>query len=400
MSSIYVDSFMLENGERYCHVVNKKTGEPLYYPNLYITTQVRNRSESISTMKVIAGSISLLYRFFMRKEINIDERIQKRIFLAPHEIDDLIEFTSFNFKSGVDSDFCVSNVKKPTKYFRITTIANYLEWLCKILLSHTGQKDTIKEILVFINNIKRKKPRNNDKYVMDIEKSLDKAQLDSLFSILSPGSNLNPFTEIVQKRNNLIFLLLHCFGMRAGELLNLRIGDIDFAESTIAIRRRANDKTDSRVYQPLVKTCERKLIADANLICEISDYILNDRRKVKNANKHDFLFITYKEGKTQGQPLSFSSYHKIVSVVRQSSSLLSGLTGHKLRHTWNYEFSKTIDKAKDISDEKEQQIRSYLMGWLPGSDTSIIYNRRHIFELSKKTALEQQEQLFKGGFDE
>ncbi|HGB3979589.1 TPA: tyrosine-type recombinase/integrase, partial [Salmonella enterica subsp. diarizonae serovar 50:k:z35] len=231
-------------------------------------------------------------------------------------------------------------------------------------------------------------------------KSLDKAQLDSLFSILSPGSNLNPFTEKVQQRNNLIFLLLHCFGLRAGELLNLRIGDIDFAESTIAIRRRANDKTDPRVYQPLVKTCERKLIADTKLIYEISDYILNDRRKVKNSNKHDFLFITYKEGKTQGQPLSFSSYHKIVSVVRQSSSLLSGLTGHKLRHTWNYDFSKTIDKAQDISDEKEQQIRSYLMGWRPGSDTSIIYNRRHIFELSKKTALEQQEQLFKGGFDE
>lgn len=62
------------------------------------------------------------------------KEFRKRIFLAPHEIDDLIEFTSFNFKSGVDSDFCVSNVKKPTKYFRITTIANYLEWLCKILL--------------------------------------------------------------------------------------------------------------------------------------------------------------------------------------------------------------------------------------------------------------------------
>lgn len=207
MYSICVDSFMLENGERYCHVVNKKTGEPLYYPNLYITTQVRNRSESISTMKVIAGSISLLYRFFMRKNINIDERIQKMQFLAPYEIEDLIEFSSLNFRDGGDGNFRISNVKKPTKYFRITTIANYLEWLCKILLSHTGQKDTIKQILVFINNIKRKKPRNNDKYVMDIEKSLDKAQLDSLFSILSPGSNLNPFTETVQKRNNLMFLL-------------------------------------------------------------------------------------------------------------------------------------------------------------------------------------------------
>lgn len=61
-------------------------------------------------------------------------------------------------------------MSKPTKYFRITTIANYLEWLCKIHLSHTGQKDTLKYILDFINNIKRKKPRNNDKYNMDIEK--------------------------------------------------------------------------------------------------------------------------------------------------------------------------------------------------------------------------------------
>lgn len=63
--------------------------------------------------------------------------------------------------------------------------------------------------------------------------------------------------------------------------MNLRIGDIDFAESTIAIRRRANDKTDPRVYQPLVKTCERKLIADTKLMFEISDYIMNDRRKIK-----------------------------------------------------------------------------------------------------------------------
>jgi hypothetical protein len=29
---------------------------------------------------------------------------------------------------------------------------------------------------------------------MDIEKSLDKEQLDSLFSILAPGSKLNPFS--------------------------------------------------------------------------------------------------------------------------------------------------------------------------------------------------------------
>jgi integrase len=144
--------------------------------------------------------------------------------------------------------------------------------------------------------------------------------LDSLFSILAPVEIKSFFRKSAKKQSNIPAIT--CFGLRAGELLNLRIGDIDFAESTIAIRRRANDKTDPRVYQPLVKTCERKLIADTKLMFEISDYIMNDRRKIKNSNKHDFLFITYKEGKTQGQPISFSSYHKVVSVVRQSSSLL------------------------------------------------------------------------------
>lgn len=396
MCSICVDSFMFENGERYCHVVDKETGEPLFYPNLYITTQVRNRSESISTMKVIAGNISLLYRFFDNKNIEIDERIQKMIFLTPNEIDDLIEYTSINFKKAKPNSFKDIAVKIPTRYFRVTTIANYLEWLCKIHLSLSSQKDKIKEIQIFIKNIKRKQPRNNSKYNMNIEKSLDENQLDSLFNMLAPGSNSNPFSINVQKRNNLIFLLLHSFGIRVGELLNLRISDINFSESTISIRRRPNDRSDPRVYQPLVKTCERKLSVDTTLMLEISDYILNDRRKIKNAKNNDFLFVTYKEGRTQGQPLSFSSYHKIVSVVRQSSSLLDGLTGHKLRHTWNYEFSKAIDEIGGISDEKEQQIRSYLMGWRPGSDTSLIYNRRHIVEISKKTSIDLQKTLFKG----
>lgn len=129
--------------------------------------------------------------------------------------------------------------------------------------------------------------------------------MDSLFSILAPGSKLNPFSEKVQKRNNLIFLLLHCFGLRAGELLNLRIGDIDFAESTIAIRRRANDKTDPRVYQPLVKTCERKLIADKKLMFEISDYILNDRRNIKILTNMISCLLLIRKEKLKGNLFHF-----------------------------------------------------------------------------------------------
>lgn len=155
-------------------------------------------------------------------------------------------------------------------------------------------------------------------------------------------------------------MLLYCFGLRAGELLNLRIGDIDFAESTIAIRRRANDKTDPRVYQPLVKTCERKLIADTKLMFEISDYIMNDRRKIKIlTNMTSCLLLIRKENSRATYFIFFISQ----SGECCSSILLTsrGLTGHKLRHTWNYEFSKAIDKNQDISDEKSN--KSVLISW-------------------------------------
>ena len=204
------------------------------------------------------------------------------------------------------------------------------------------------------------------------------------FNILAPGSKLNPFfRKKCKKRNNLIFLLLHCFWPEnrwTFESANwwYRFCRIDNCKN----KKKTNDKTDPWVYQPLVKTCERKLIADKSSCLKFQIIYSEWSKKHKNSNKHDFLFITYKEGKTQ-EPISFSSYHKVVSVVRQSSSLLGGLTGHKLRHTWNYEFSKAIDKESGHIRWKEQQIRSYLMGWRPGSETSMIYNRRHIYELSK-----------------
>lgn len=87
--------------------------------------------------------------------------------------------------------------------------------------------------------------------------------------------------------------------------MNLRIGDIDFAESTIAIRRRANDKTDPRVYQPLVKTCERKLIADTKLMFEISDYIMNDRRKIKILTNMTSCLLLIRKEKLKGNLFHF-----------------------------------------------------------------------------------------------
>ena len=55
MMCISIKSFVMNSGERYCLLVDHDTGLPLYNPNLYVTTQVRNRSLSYSAMESALG---------------------------------------------------------------------------------------------------------------------------------------------------------------------------------------------------------------------------------------------------------------------------------------------------------------------------------------------------------
>lgn len=129
-------------------------------------------------------------------------------------------------------------------------------------------------------------------------------QLDTLFEVIKPGSDLNPFSIDVQRRNRLMILLLFYLGIRGGELLNIRIQDIDFSTNRIRIFRRADELADSRTNQPHAKTRDRLLPLAESLVQELHSYIIQDRRKVRNAKKNDYLFVTYKLGPTVGNPIS------------------------------------------------------------------------------------------------
>ena len=59
MKKTSINTFIMSSGERFCLVLDKETGVPLFHPTLYITTQVRNQSDSISTVELVAGAISL-----------------------------------------------------------------------------------------------------------------------------------------------------------------------------------------------------------------------------------------------------------------------------------------------------------------------------------------------------
>jgi integrase len=395
-------TFVMDTGERCCLLIHKSTGLPLFLPNLFLTTQVRNsKSNSYSSILSAATHLVVLLSFLDRRGIDLEQRIINRTFFAVYELDDLRDFTQRKFLSSTPNEAVLSIftldeleesegfVESPTQYMRLTTIAKYLHWLAHHLIPNTSANES-KQIEAIAAQIESRRPsrkgRNKDR-----DLSLDDVQLEALFEVIRIGSEKNQFAPYVQRRNRLIVLVLYHLGLRGGELLNLKVSDIDFSKHQVRVLRRADEKDDPRVNEPNVKTLERTLPISETLCRELHDYVITDRRIVTNAKRNNFLFVTHKSGHTVGQPISKSGYQKVITVVKSVSPKLYLLTGHKLRHTWNRKFSELMDSMDNPpTEEKQEQIRSYLMGWKPGSGSAAHYNKRFRQNKANEAALALQ----------
>lgn len=397
-----ITTFIMDSGERYCLIIDLLSKLPLYYPNLFLATQLRNsKSLSLSSITSAANNLVVFFRFLEHRKIDLEDRILSRKYFEIHELDDLRDFTQRQFstkttynitKNKLNFENSSNNeniVESATQYMRLTTIANYVSWFTNHIVSQPSANES-SQITRLETQIKSRRPskkgRNNSK-----DRSLDDIQLDALFEVIKVSSELNPFSLEIQTRNRLMILMLYHLGLRGGELLNIKIEDIDFAKKRIKVVRRPDEVDDPRIKEPNAKTLERILPIAETLSKELHDYIVKDRRTVPNAKKNSFLFVTHKLGPTVGQPISRSSYYKVLSLVKTVSPQLYTLTGHMLRHTWNRKFSEQIDSMNNtLSEERQEQIRSYLMGWKPCSGSAIHYNKRFIQEQANKAALTLQ----------
>lgn len=398
-SLLLIKSFVMENGERYCLLVESRSGLPVYYPNLFITTQIRNSSLSYSSMEGYLSSIAALYKFLDKREVDLEQRLKDGDVLKLNEIDDLRDFCQLNLSSNISVNKVrnISSVKKrrvvnDTVYTRLSEIAKYIEWLSNIVSPVKNGVLFNRKIEKLVKQIRSRRPSKRGRNQSIQEKGLSDEQVDLLFEIFRPDSSVNPFKgQSVKVRNRLMFLMLHYLGIRMGELLSLKVKDIDFSNNQIVIARRADDKSDPRVDQPLVKTMDRRMPLKESLAEEIHNYVINFRRKESSARKHEYLFVVHKAGPTSGQPVSKSTYNKIITTVKAMSPILIDFTGHALRHKWNERFSKLMDEMDVPPDEdKQEQIRSWLMGWKQGSGTAKFYNKRFTKNKANDASLKLQ----------
>jgi integrase len=403
------------DGERYPLLIDGR-GVPLWYPTLFTTTQVRNASKAPNTMVAVLSAIRVLIAWAQSHDVDLESRFANRLFLNEQEVESLCryaqtkssepEYQSQNVvrmkrrKESARSEVQISEsrVSGNTRYIRISYMANYLDWLAIRLIERdaklvdSGTLDHIKRMVKSLHMRRPQKARNSAVFA---RKGLTEARQELLLELVRRGSDKNPFSPDLQARNQLIVLLLYYLGLRAGELLALRISDFDLQQNTVLVARRHDNPDDPRTYQPVVKTADRRIPLAEPLVKTVFDYILHERGKIPAAKRHDFLFVTHQTGPFEGQPLSIKGLAKVFSEIQGAMpDELGDLTPHVLRHTANDRFSSLMDQ-KGAGQAEEEKLRSYLMGWKEGSGTASTYTRRHTETKAREAALKLQSKIRK-----
>jgi len=120
MNDLKIRAFVMCSGERYSLLVDRLSGVPVYAPNLYLTTQVRNASLSHAALSVYASHLLVLHRFCLTLRIDLKSRLMTRQFLVDAELESLHDFCSYRFSV---SDPC-HTYRQTTASFSVASLAS------------------------------------------------------------------------------------------------------------------------------------------------------------------------------------------------------------------------------------------------------------------------------------
>lgn len=419
MNPYVVKMTMFQTGERLPVLCDRLTGLPLFDPTLFSLTQLRGRNRSTATIQQALRSIMVLYLMLDRLGIDLKKRLGEGQLLDLGEIEELVRACRLSLKSNLqflhrNADLTATKLIKiepigartrnhaageevdaSTAAIRVHYCRDYLDWcvtnqLLKIRHSNELYLSLQRTAGVVIKALEERVSQRTRRSVVYKRQGLGEAALERLMAVIVPSSPDNPWKgQHARERNYVVINWLLSLGIRRGELLGVRISDINFQSNEVLIARRADDQNDPRRFQPNTKTNDRLLALDENLTALTQRYILFARKKIKGACHHKYLFVA----NGSGAPLTLSAINKIFTTLRMKCpDLPESLSPHVLRHTWNDQFSALIDSQR-ISPEVEQKIRSRLMGWSETSGTAAIYTRRHIQKKAVDVSLNLQRQL-------
>ena len=251
----------------------------------------------------------------------------------------------------------MNSVDPNTAAIRIRYVRDYLAWRAKVRLLKLGPKHelyhgikTVTEMVT--SSLTARIPTSSGRNSLEEREGLSPEALAALRRIIAPDCPANPWTSNhLRERNALIVNWLLSLGLRRGELLGVRISDINFQTNEVLIARRADSPDDPRKDQPNTKTLARLLMLDEELAAMTRSYIMGARRSIAGAKKNEFLIVA----EVTGAPMTLGGLNKLFEALRNKCpELPRDFNVHVLRHTWNDLFSALMTERKvSAEDEKE-----------------------------------------------
>lgn len=359
-------------------------GLPIPAPNEFIFSRM---NLSTNTLKRNLNELAVLYKWF--KEMGVDpiQRISEAIPYKEAEIcGSLAIFLRREFSKKTKVRKIV--VAPSTFKQRLTTVRKFFSWLYEVHLSLMPHSDSNYEkirdqkhrLIAWIDaSFIQSPPSNNDK-----AKGLEPDQADFLIKIINPNSPEQVFGRdpAVRFRNYVSIMIMLTLGLRPGELLSLRVEDVEFGGiSGLRVVRRVDDPKDKRKPRPRIKRQGRVLVIEnKKLLRSLNDYIMNWRGILgdKSSVDTDYLILS-----DEGDPLSLPSVSQFFRLIRNRfpDELPGNLTAKSLRHTFSRNIEKSL-REQGMDEEQRAKNLAYMRG-----DTSLssqdVYLMQEIEEQSK-----------------
>lgn len=412
-----VRNLVFASGERFPVLVDGDAGVPDFDVTLYVLTQLRSRNLSASTLTAATRSVMFGCQALDYMGVSLQKRVDQGKLLEIGEIDQLVDiffWTQERLRQALQRPNQSSIPKRvirleavrksapslenskiigaDTAATRLLYFRDFLRWrvdrsLFALSPTHQNYQGLRSAKDFMISAINARIPKGSPRNDLDARQGLSPEETLLLLESVKIDSDKNPWkSEFIRVRNRLIVHLLLNLGLRKGELLGIKVADMNLAKNELTVHRRADDFEDPRSIQPNAKTNARILYVDQELASALHAYVVKYRQAVGGAKRHPFLFVA----NGSGAPMSIAALDVVFSDIKNKfPSGFEHLSPHILRHTWNDKFSEVMDR-NGIEEAKEEEARSYAMGWKSGSGTAKMYTRRHVRKKANEVSLELQ----------
>ncbi|MBO1272568.1 tyrosine-type recombinase/integrase [Shewanella sp. 4t3-1-2LB] len=358
------------------------SGMPVVLPNEFILAR---RSLSTNTLVRNLRELSVLYRWLDKSNYDLSAKLLAQNSFNEAELKGgLVEALRIDQANGR-----INLVAPNTFNQRLTTIRQFISWCMDVLISQLPLSsldyERLRERKSFFLKMLEGSFMSATPMKKSLRKGLNEVEVDFLLAVLHPDAKQGFGRDPAVKFRNYVSvgLMLFC-GLRPGELLSLRVEDVQVgAISAIKIERRPADPLDVRRPRPQIKRNGRLIpIESRQFAFTLNEYIITWREVLESKSNHESDYLILSD---EGVPLSQSSITQFFQLLRTQyvDRLPENLTAKSLRHTFSSRLERVL-RASGMDEQRRREALAFLRGD-SSLDSQDIYIAQEVEEQAVKS---------------